>query len=312
MHKFQERHPVFNGFSEYFATEIEPKLSAKEADHLEAMSKVKKFAYPAAILTALILFAISWMIGSSDLALFALPLAILVFMSFYAYFVSAVRQHTKTVLVSSVFDYIGWNFEADCQPIKIDPWQNILLLPETIDKREFEDRISGSMGDVTFDSVEAVFKRNPNPFKGERKPELVFRGQLMQIRFKTNITDALTVVLRDKGMFNAKRYDNLKRVGLVDPVFEKIFEAYSTDQVSGRVVLHPAFMQTLVDLETALFGRNIRFAFKENLMLIAVETPNLFEAGSMKDPLSAPARAQRILNEVGAIFDIVDMLLEGQ
>jgi len=40
----------------------------------------------------------------------------------------------------------------------------------------------------------------------------------------------------------------MKRVGLVDPVFEKIFEAYGTDQVEARYLLTPTFMQRLVRL----------------------------------------------------------------
>ena len=101
----------------------------------------------------------------------------------------------------------------------------------------------------------------------------------------------------------------MKRIGLADPVFEKMFEAYGTDQVEGRVILDPAFMQRMVDLETSIDGSNIRFGFDQDKLFIAVETPDQFEAGSMLKALDRPERTQKILDEIGAVFDVVDGLL---
>jgi hypothetical protein len=119
-----------------------------------------------------------------------------------------------------------------------------------------------------------------------------------------------TVVLRDKGMFNRKAKGEMKRVGLVDPIFEKIFEAYGTDQVEARYLLTPDFMQRLVDLEESVDGRKIRFGFVDKQLLIAVETSNRYEAGSMLKPLAAATRMQTILDEIGAIYDVIDGVLK--
>ena len=101
----------------------------------------------------------------------------------------------------------------------------------------------------------------------------------------------------------------MKRIGLVDPVFEKLFEAYGTDQVEGRVILNPAFMQRMVDLEKAVQGKKIRYGFDQDKLYIAVETPDQFEAGSMFKPLDAPDRTQKILDEIGAVYNVVDGIL---
>ena len=100
----------------------------------------------------------------------------------------------------------------------------------------------------------------------------------------------------------------MKCVGLVDPVFEKIFEAFGTDQVEARYLLTPVFMQTLVDLENSINGKNIRFGFDKNQLFIAVETNDQYEAGSMFKPLIDPARTQKILDEIGAVYDVVDIV----
>ena len=76
----------------------------------------------------------------------------------------------------------------------------------------------------------------------------------------------------------------MKRIDLVDPAFEKIFEAYGTDQVEGRVILDPALMQCMINLERAVSGKNIHFGFDRDTLFIAVETKDQFEAGSMWTP----------------------------
>ncbi|MEL6688613.1 MAG: DUF3137 domain-containing protein, partial [Pseudomonadota bacterium] len=116
-------------------------------------------------------------------------------------------------------------------------------------------------------------------------------------------------VLRDKGWFNSKNRSDMKRIGLADPVFEKLFEAYGTDQVESRVILDPAFMQRMVDLEQAVQGKRMRYGFDNDRLFIAVETPDQFEVGSMLKALDRPERTQKILNEIGAVFDVVDGLL---
>ena len=69
-------------------------------------------------------------------------------------------------------------------------------------------------------------------------------------------------------------------------------------------------MQRLVDLETKVDGKNIRFGFIGGLLLIVVETENKFEAGSMYKPLISPERTQKILNEFSAVLDVIDGVLK--
>lgn len=308
MHQFKSTHVEFDGFSEYFETEIAPILSKRDGARVDALAKTKRIGIPAAIVTAIVSFCLAYWSRTADLYVLAFAMGPAAYFAVRTHFLHQIAADTKATLTESVFGFINWRFETVCDPIKLAPWEDIFLLPSGSNLREFEDRISGQSERVRFDSVEATLKRKPRFYLGEKHTSTLFQGQLIQVTFEQNFTVAKTVVLRDKGWFNPERHVELKRVGLVDPVFEEIFEAYSTDQVEGRVVLNPAFMQTLIDLEQAVMGNNIRFAFLKNRMLIAVETPDLFEAGSMKDALNAPARAQRILDEVGALLDIAQAL----
>ena len=65
-------------------------------------------------------------------------------------------------------------------------------------------------------------------------------------------------------------------------------------------------MQRLVDLETAVSGKKIRVGFLQRKLYIAVEAPDQFEIGSLMKTLLDTGRTKRILEEIGAIIDVID------
>jgi len=114
-----------------------------------------------------------------------------------------------------------------------------------------------------------------------------------------------TIVLRDGGLFNSKRKGEMKRIGLASPKFEKIFEAYGTDQVEGRYLLTPIFMEKLMALEESVDGKKIRFAFSDGKLHVAVEHPNRFETKSLRQPMTDASRVQRVIDELEAVLSII-------
>lgn len=317
MHQFNEHHSELKGFSKYFHNEIFPLLAAQDGVRRVALGKAKLYCTIIALVA--VGGAIYFHLTADEFQLIIIPLfggAIAIGL-LYGRLMKTVRGETKDRIVGGICNYVGWNFQAE---VTDKPDLNLLaiygLLPKGYQRKDdgsvnwssgkrssFEDQMSGEAHGAQFKSVETHLER-----KNDDNWSTVFRGQVMMLTFPRKFLGK-TVVLRDKGMFQSKKKGELKRVGLVDPVFEKIFEAYSTDQVESRYLLNPVFMQKLVDLEKSVDGKNIRFGFIEGQLLIVVETPNRFEAGSMLKPLIAPARTQKILNEVGAIYDIVDAVL---
>ncbi|WP_418152000.1 DUF3137 domain-containing protein [Litorimonas sp. RW-G-Af-16] len=220
---------------------------------------------------------------------------------------------TKDNIVGGICRYIGWRFSAEVSDIpQLTLWSHLGLLPGgfvTGDKNagsraSFEDEMQGEAHGAQFRSLEVHLER-----RGKNSYNTVMRGQMMTITFPRKFLGK-TVVLRDKGFLQRKTRGDMKRVGLVDPVFERIFEAYSTDQVEARYLLTPDFMQKLVDLERSVNGSQIRFGFMQGQLLIVVETPNRYEAGSMFEPLTKPEPTQKILDEIGAVYDVIDAVLK--
>ncbi len=305
MHQFDEHHSEFKGFSAFYHAEILPGLERDELSRLDAISKIKKnlIGIAAVTLAALALF----IYHSRPFVTYIFILAIggMGAAGSAKYVMRDVRSGAKKNIVGNLCRFLGLAFQSELAVSpRLDQFIELGLVTKKYDRSEFEDQISGTAHGAKFLLHEAHLERREGSGKN-RKWVTKFRGQLLVIELDQKFLGQ-TVVLRDKGWLQRKKRGDMKRVGLVDPVFEKIFEAYGTDQVEARYLLTPTFMQRLVDLETSVDGKKIRFGFDGGKLLIAVETANRYEAGSMFKPLIETARTQKILDEVGAIYDVID------
>lgn len=203
-------------------------------------------------------------------------------------------------------------------PARFDTFKGYGLLP-SYTRCGFEDHFSGERLGCDFELYEAHLEQYRKTGKTSHYVT-VFRGVLIRINFPRKV-EGVTVITRDAGVFNGLEAlgrsfgsRKLERIGLVDPKFEKAFEVYGTDQVLARYMLNPAFMERLLALETALKGKNVRAAFDEHSgqgeLLIAAETGNLFEAGSMFKPLADEARVTTLVADLTRITEIIENLVK--
>jgi len=307
---FNESRPEFKGFNAYYERELLPALQDKEYDRLDAFKTINKYG-PLAVIAILLVAGIGFYKTRHPMFLALGPFGGGgAYYGIRSYYLKDVKSRTKNHLVAGICKFIDWNFsESVDAPPELGPLIENGLLPKRYDRVAFEDKMWGNAHGADFEALECHMEREDRDSDGDKRWVTVFRGSLMAMDFHRQFLGR-TVVLRDKGFFNRKKKGDMKRVGLVDPKFEKIFEAYGTDQVEARYLLTPTFMQRLVDLEASVDGKNIRFAFIDDLLLIAVETPNRFEAGSMSVPITDPKRTQDILDEVGAVYNVVDGLIK--
>lgn len=313
MHQFNEHHPELKGFSAYFDKEVAPFLTAREGERARTLSKAK--FYGACIVgLGVVVLLLGKALGNGDVPYTFIIMACgAALVGMYHFLFKDVSKFTKQQIVGGICHYVGWSFVAKpaTQPSLV-AWTRLFLIPTGYDGSgflknttvKFEDQIFGKAHGADFNSVEIKLERQSG-----KNSVTDFHGQLMTITFPREFLGR-TLVLRDKGRFQRKKKSDMKRVGLVDPVFERIFEAYSTDQVEARYLLDPVFMQKLVDLETTISGKNVRFAFHDSQLFIAIETGNRYEAGSMMQSLMDPSRTQRILDEIGAVYDVIDGVMK--
>ena len=164
-----------------------------------------------------------------------------------------------------------------------------------------------------FDLYEAHLERETKDKDGDSSWSTVFRGQLIRIHFPKPFL-GVTVVRRDAGIFNGLRNMGKKfdRIGLADPKFERIFEVYGTDQVEARALVHPFFMERLLEIERAYEGKKVRCAFEDGDLLVAIEGGDKFEVGDMFKGLADPERARRIVGDIAQILKLMDAVLTAE
>ena len=106
-----------------------------------------------------------------------------------------------------------------------------------------------------------------------------------------------------------KQSDNLKleKINLEDVEFNKKFEAYAQDQIEGRCLITPAFMEKFLNLKTVFGAKNIKCSFFDNKVMFAISTSkNLFEIGSLNKSLLDFETFENFYKEISTIYEIID------
>lgn len=304
-------------FDTLWSEQLEPWLLALETERKKAVRETYIFGIPGVLL-----------IIGGVIATIAMDQPLAFFAAFVGGFgllwlgnrrLGHVRDVVKAKLNSQIAEACGLNYSLTPEePHRFAQFRSLGLLP-SYNRRSFEDHFSGKILDCDFDLYEAKLEQKRRS-KNRTYYVTVFRGVLIRINFPRKV-EGVTVITRDQGWFNGLTAlgrsfgsNKLERIGLVDPKFEDAFEVYGSDQVLARYMLTPTFMEQLLELELSLKGKKIRAAFDQDLgqgeLLVAVETGDLFEAGSMFKPLADRGRIRTIIEEINLITRIVGTLVE--
>ncbi len=306
-----DRHKRFDGFEQFYDKTLQPYLLAKEQERKQKYKRAKS----AALMTALggaalagLAFAFS---NNPLLGLVILGFGVIGAFAVRAKMMEAIRRDTKKFIMTKVCEYLGWQYHLTPEEEPdLHLWYRNGLLPRW-DRVKFEDEIIGQHKGADFRLCDAHLEKEDTDGEGNRKWVTTFRGLLFHIQVPKPFYGK-TVVLRDAGLFNRKKRAGMKRVGLVSGTFEKIFEAYGTDQVEARTFLTPDFMQKMIDLEMATEGKKLRFGFIDGQLLVAIQTGDQFEPGSMSTPLTDRSRIDKTLSELSLVMGIIEAMNPAQ
>lgn len=299
-----------DGFETYYASTIEPVLAEKESERREAVRGFFTSLAVGGAIAAVLFLGVTAMGGGGMGLVVATGVVVIITVGVANVMLSGVRKDTKAILMGALAPYAEVTFNPRVgDPPALEQFKKRKLLP-SYDRSSFEDLIEGERAGRPFQLYEAHLEQEHRDKDGHTRHSTVFRGQLVRILAPQRF-QGVTVIRRDAGVFNALRNpgDGLKRVGLVDIEFEKIFEVWSNDQVEARYLLTPTFMERLLALESQLNGKKARAAFADGDLIVAVEGGDLFEAGSMFEPLTNPARARRVLGDLDSVRAMVDALV---
>lgn len=307
-HQFNEHYPELKGFSAFYDAEILPMLEAQETKRLLRLAQSRRVAFWAGVVTLIVLALLYVFKAHFMLYIATFLLGVGAAKGRSPISLDYIKFQTKTKILNGICGFVGWSYQRSfAVSLHLDRFRDLGLLTSKFDFERISDRVTGEIRGAGFESFHLGLEWRQEGDQRASKPS--FEGRIIIVEFERSSLGK-TVVLRDKGAFNPKVRGDMKRVGLVDPVFEKIFEAYSTDQVEARYLLTPDFMQRLVDLENVVEGENIRFGFADKNLLIAIETENKFDVGDMTKSVTETARTQKILDEIGAIYNVVDGVMK--
>ena len=183
-------------------------------------------------------------------------------------------------------------------------------------RSQFEDEWHGMIEGRRFSLHEAHLEQRRD--SGKRSNYVtVFRGAVMAIDFtrdfhgttlveRANLHRSIFGGRKDSVTLNGARLDY---VDMVDPAFDEAFCVFSTDQVEARYLVHPAYAERLIAVQTAFAGKDIRALFSHGDLVIVVETENMFESGSI-EASDDRSRIERTVDQFVALADLAQSLNE--
>lgn len=97
------------------------------------------------------------------------------------------------------------------------------------------------------------------------------------------------------------------KLELEDIKFSKRFNVYSKDEVEGRYLVTPAFMERFNNLTTAFGTNKAKCSFFEDKVMFAISTnKNLFEVGTLFTSLKNPKNLQKFFDELSSILEMIE------
>ncbi len=106
--------------------------------------------------------------------------------------------------------------------------------------------------------------------------------------------------------------ERLNSIDLEDPGFNKFYRAYSTDQVEGRYLITPTFMERFKNLHTTFRTPRAKCSFykigdsKDRIMFAISTRNNLFEIGNLFTPLTNTKHLTTFFNELSSVLALID------
>lgn len=263
-------------------------LAGQEGARIEAVAKARKrttWGIGAACLVGFLIIAFGGAIST------ALQVGFFVGLAGFGWAELAKRpviNRLKTGINEAIAQALDLQFAANVVPGEGFARAKAFGLLPSYDNDRFEDMWSGVLDGRPFVLHEARLTEERGSGKN-RRTVTVFEGSILQIGFARRF-NGITLVQRDgehSGWFGKERESitindvELARCDMVDPTFEDRFTVWTNDQVEGRYLVHPEYVERLLAVESAFAGNNIRALFLEGDLTIVLESGDLFESGSL-------------------------------
>ena len=227
----------------------------------------------------------------------------------------------KKIVFSKVFQFFGNEYQySEESSMTAKSLKRSAIIPASNDSY-FEDYIKGSYKGINLELSEARLIAG----RGKHRV-IVFSGLFILLSMNKKFSGH-TIVEKNAGVLLTdllfqNSNEELKKVNFEDPLFQKKFSVYSSDQVEARYLLTTSFMQRLIDLEKlfsasksglpSVADETVQCSFYDNQLLLMVYSQrNKFEIDFFQ-PATFVEDINNIFKEMALIFQIIDALKLGQ
>jgi len=289
-------------FESFYTSKLLPQLESLEQERKQVVAKFwSGIAYGVLFVPALIPFILlenPWL-----LLILVAPFVLVVYrLTFYEKEKASYVQHFKNSVIASMVKHMGDQLVYEpASQISMSEYCSSEIFHQRIDRFRGGDLISGMLGKtmIRFSELHHEEKHVSTDSHGRRTESWVtiFRGIFFIADFNKNFTGK-TFVLPDLGLDFlgiGKWMDSVfgsrgEPVQMEDPVFEKQFKCYSSNQVEARYILSTSMMERLTELKSKV-GSKIYLSFIASKIFIGIPInkdlfePNVFSSGVKQDYL---------------------------
>jgi len=232
--------------------------------------------------------------------------------------VQKAKKAVKIGINEAVADALGLSYIHDFEPGEPFELTRAFGLVPSFQRSKFEDLWQGDIDGQPFALHEAKLDQRRGSGKN-RRWVTVFKGAIISIGFSRTFhgTTLLQRAGKHRSFFGGTKDSieiggiRLDHVDLVHPKFADAFAAWSTDQVEARYLIHPAYVERLIAIEQAFTGKNVRALFHTGVLIIAIESGDMFESGSI-DAEKDREKIEKTCRQFETLATLARSLDEGQ
>ncbi len=207
----------------------------------------------------------------------------------------------------AVHNRLGWTYSSPARPPDaFAPMNGYGMVVTRGNGFYFRGAVEGLAYGAQNFRLTDVTAHKIEPGKYDEEPKRAgFEGAIISLNHPTAF-QGRTIIRRDLRLANPKRVDGMKRVGLVDPTFERVFEVFSDDQIEARDLITPDFKERLLAFNDAFLGRGVQLAFLGGRVHIALDIDERFNFNKDVPAYDFRDASGSILHEIGSIFTLLE------
>lgn len=228
-------------------------------------------------------------------------------------------KRVKVGINEAIAEAVGITYSLDGDPTEAyELCKSHKMLPGH-NKKKFEDFWQGEVNGRRFRLFEALLEQESRDSEGRTTTTTKFRGPFLTFGYNRRFLGT-TLVQRagshKKFLGLGGKKDSIKVAGkqldtvdLVNPDFEDAFDVYSDDQVEARYLVHPVYVERMLEVERAFSGKKLRALFCGGELTVLVEAENMFESGGM-NARHDRAKLEKTISQFSALAGLAASLNE--